>query len=167
MRASLPASPAAEHRETIASAGRAAAAGGVTSFIMMPDTDPVIDDIALVEFVRKTRRDRLAGQRLSGAALTKGLAGEEMTEIGLLQGSRRRRLHRWPPASMHNAQVLRRAMTYAREFGAVISLRDPRRISRRRRRDERGPASPPGSVSPASRAKPKSSRSNATCASPS
>ena len=43
--------PGAEHRETIASASRAAAAGGVTSFIMMPDTDPVIDDIALVEFV--------------------------------------------------------------------------------------------------------------------
>ena len=40
--------PGAEHRETIESASRAAAAGGVTSFIMMPDTEPVIDDIALV-----------------------------------------------------------------------------------------------------------------------
>lgn len=47
--------PGGEHRETIASASRAAAAGGVTSIIMMPDTDPVIDDIALVEFVKKTR----------------------------------------------------------------------------------------------------------------
>src|SRR5690606_13063265 len=46
--------PGAEHRETIASASRAAAAGGVTSFIMMPDTNPVIDDVALVEFVRRT-----------------------------------------------------------------------------------------------------------------
>ncbi|MGO7422988.1 dihydroorotase, partial [Rhizobium ruizarguesonis] len=41
--------PGGEHRETIASVSRAAAAGGVTSIIMMPDTDPVIDDIALVE----------------------------------------------------------------------------------------------------------------------
>jgi len=40
--------PGAEHRETIASASRAAARGGVTSIIMMPDTDPVIDDVALV-----------------------------------------------------------------------------------------------------------------------
>ena len=43
--------PGAEHRETIESASRAAAVGGITSFIMMPDTDPVIDDIALVEYV--------------------------------------------------------------------------------------------------------------------
>ena len=49
--------PGAEHRETIASASHAAAAGGVTSIIMMPDTDPVIDDVALVEFVLRTARD--------------------------------------------------------------------------------------------------------------
>ena len=49
--------PGAEHRETIASASRAAAAGGVTSIVMMPDTDPVIDDVALVEFVLRTARD--------------------------------------------------------------------------------------------------------------
>ena len=76
--------PGGEHRETIASASRAAAAGGVTSFIMMPDTDPVIDDIALVEFVRKTARDTAVVNVYPAAALTKGLAGEEMTEIGLL-----------------------------------------------------------------------------------
>ena len=49
--------PGAEHRETIASASVAAAAGGVTSIVMMPDTDPVIDDVALVEFVLRTARD--------------------------------------------------------------------------------------------------------------
>ncbi|MEP4421889.1 MAG: dihydroorotase, partial [Nitratireductor sp.] len=46
--------PGAEHRETIASASAAAAAGGVTSIVMMPDTDPVIDDVSLVEFVLRT-----------------------------------------------------------------------------------------------------------------
>ncbi len=71
--------PGAEHRETIASASRAAAAGGVTSFIMMPDTDPVIDDIALVEYVLKTARDKALVNVYPAAALTKGLAGEEMT----------------------------------------------------------------------------------------
>jgi dihydroorotase len=49
--------PGAEHRETIASASHAAAAGGVTSLVMMPDTNPVIDDVALVEFVLRTARD--------------------------------------------------------------------------------------------------------------
>ena len=113
--------PGAEHRETIESASRAAAAGGVTTFIMMPDTDPVIDDIALVEFVLKTARDKAVVNVHPAAALTKHLAGEEMTEFGLLRdaGAVAFTNGRNP---MHNAQVLRRAMTYAREFGSVIAL---------------------------------------------
>ena len=113
--------PGGEHRETIASAGRAAAAGGVTAFIMMPDTDPVIDDIALVEFVRKNARDASPVRIYPAAALTRGLTGEEMTEIGLLReaGAVAFTNGRHP---LHNAQVLRRALTYAREFGAVIAL---------------------------------------------
>ncbi|WP_337270842.1 dihydroorotase [Oryzifoliimicrobium ureilyticus] len=112
--------PGGEHRETIASASRAAAAGGVTSMIMMPDTDPVIDDIALVEFVKKTAHDKATVRVYPAGAITKGLAGEEMTEIGLLKeagavaftdGSR----------SLRDTQVLRRVMTYGREFGAVIA----------------------------------------------
>ncbi len=113
--------PGSEHRETFESASRAAAAGGVTSFIAMPDTDPVIDDIALVEFVKKTARDKALVNVYPAAALTKGLVGEEMTEFGLLReagavcftNGRR---------SIHDTLVLRRAMTYAREFGAGISL---------------------------------------------
>ncbi|MDP9591711.1 UNVERIFIED_ORG: dihydroorotase [Shinella zoogloeoides] len=113
--------PGAEHRETIESASRAAAAGGVTTFITMPDTDPVIDDIALVEFVLKNARDKAIVNIHPAAALTKDLAGEEMTEFGLLKdaGAVAFTNGRNP---MHNAQVLRRAMTYAREFGAVIAL---------------------------------------------
>ena len=113
--------PGAEHRETIESASRAAAAGGVTTFVMMPDTDPVIDDVALVEFVLKTARDKAIVNIHPAAALTKHLAGEEMTEFGLLRdaGAVAFTNGRNP---MHNAQVLRRAMTYAREFGSVIAL---------------------------------------------
>ncbi|WLS02019.1 dihydroorotase [Shinella oryzae] len=113
--------PGAGHRETIESASRAAAAGGVTTFITMPDTDPVIDDIALVEFVLKNARDKAIVNIHPAAALTKGLAGEEMTEFGLLKdaGAVAFTNGRNP---MHNAQVLRRAMTYAREFGSVIAL---------------------------------------------
>ncbi|MDO3435134.1 dihydroorotase [Rhizobium sp. CBN3] len=112
--------PGGEHRETIASASRAAAAGGITSIIMMPDTDPVIDDIALVEFVKKTARDTAAVNVYPAAALTKGLAGEEMTEIGLLMQAGAVAFTD-AHSSVHNTQVLRRIMTYAREFGAVIS----------------------------------------------
>jgi len=113
--------PGGEHRETIASAGKAAAAGGITSFIMMPDTDPVIDDVALVEFVRKNARDASPVNIYPAAALTKGLAGEEMTEIGLLKeaGAVAFTNGREP---LHDTQVLRRALTYAREFGAVVAL---------------------------------------------
>jgi dihydroorotase len=113
--------PGGEHRETIASACKSAAAGGVTGFIMMPDTDPVIDDIALVEFVRRTARDASPVRVYPAAALIKGLEGDEMTEIGLLKqaGAVAFTNGRHP---LHNAQVLRRALTYARDFDVVISM---------------------------------------------
>ncbi len=113
--------PGAEHRETLESASRAAASGGITTFIMMPDTDPVIDDIALVEYVLKTARDKALVHVHPAAALTKGLAGNEMTEFGLLREAGAVAFTNGRHA-IHDAQVLRRAMTYAREFGAVIAL---------------------------------------------
>lgn len=112
--------PGSEYRETIASASRAAAAGGITSFIMMPDTDPVIDDIALVEFVRKTARDKAVVNVYPAAALTKGLAGTEMTEIGLLKEAGAV-VFTDGHSSIHDAQVLRRVMTYGRAFDAVVA----------------------------------------------
>ena len=113
--------PGGEYRETIESASRAAAAGGITSIITMPDTDPVIDDIALVQFVQKTARDKALVNVYPAAALTKHLDGEEMTEFGLLReaGAVCFTNGRQP---VHDTLMLRRAMTYAREFGAVISL---------------------------------------------
>jgi dihydroorotase len=111
--------PGAEHRETFASAGQAAAAGGVTSIVTMPDTDPVIDDAALVDFIARRARDEAEIRVHPAAALTKGLAGREMAELGLLQDAgavaftdgRR---------TVTNAAVMRRALTYARDFGALI-----------------------------------------------
>jgi dihydroorotase len=113
--------PGAEHTETIESASRAAAAGGITSFIMMPDTDPVLDDIALVEFVQKTARDKAVVNVHPAAALTKGLAGKEMTEIGLLQQSGAVAFTNGRHG-LSDTLLLRRIMTYAREFDAVVSL---------------------------------------------
>jgi dihydroorotase len=111
--------PGAEHRETFASAGQAAAAGGVTTFITMPDTDPVIDDVALVDFIMRRARDEAAVRVYPMAAITKGLAGAEITELGLLReagavGFTDGR------GTITNALVMRRALTYARDFGALI-----------------------------------------------
>ncbi|WEK50383.1 MAG: dihydroorotase [Candidatus Kaistia colombiensis] len=111
--------PGGEHRETFASAGQAAAAGGVTTVIMMPDTDPVIDDVALVDYIARRTRDTALVNVMPMAAITKGLRGREMTEFGLLKdvgavGFTDGR------HSITNALVLRRALTYARDFGALI-----------------------------------------------
>ncbi len=111
--------PGASHRETFASASQTAAAGGITTIICQPDTSPVIDNSATVDFVLRRARDTAIVNIHPMAALTKGLGGEEMTEIGLLKaagavafsdGAR----------SVTNAQVMRRALTYARDFDALI-----------------------------------------------
>lgn len=111
--------PGNEHRETIYSASRSAAAGGVTSFVMMPDTHPVIDDAALVEFVKQTARDNACVNIYPSAAITKQLEGQEMTEFGLLKESGAIAFtdgHK----TIENSLVLKRAMTYAHDFDALI-----------------------------------------------
>src|SRR5215471_8154655 len=77
--------PGLEHRETLATASRAAAAGGVTTIVCMPNTEPVIDDVALVDFILRRARDTALVNVHPMAAMTKGLLGQEMTEIGLLR----------------------------------------------------------------------------------
>jgi dihydroorotase len=111
--------PGAEHRETLASASQAAAAGGVTTIVSQPDTTPAIDDPAVVDFILRRARDTAIVHVHPMAALTKGLEGLEMAEIGLLKaagavaftdGAR----------SVTNAQVMRRALVYAGDFDALI-----------------------------------------------
>ncbi len=111
--------PGAEHRETIASASHAAAAGGVTSLVMMPDTNPVIDDVALVEFVLRTARDTAIVNVLPAAAITRGLEGREMTEFGLLREAGAA-FFTDGRHTIVSSTVMRRALTYARDFGATI-----------------------------------------------
>ncbi|KAB0682093.1 dihydroorotase [Aureimonas leprariae] len=111
--------PGGEHRETIRSASLAAAAGGVTSILTMPDTDPVIDDIALAEFVVRTARETAVVNVHPAAALTKGLAGREMSEIGLLTDAGVRAFTEGR-RTITNSGLLRRIMTYARDFDALV-----------------------------------------------
>lgn len=111
--------PGAGHRETLASASQAAAAGGVTTIICQPDTSPAIDNPATVDFVLRRARDTAVVHVHPMAALTKGLEGKEMTEIGLLKAAGAVAFTDGDK-SVTNAQVLRRALTYARDFDALI-----------------------------------------------
>ena len=111
--------PGAEHRETLKSASKAAAAGGVTTIVCMPDTDPVIDDIALVDFIKRRARDTARVHVEPYAAMTRGLKGQEMTEIGLMLEAGAVALSNGRKA-VTNAQVMRRVMQYANDFGALV-----------------------------------------------
>jgi dihydroorotase len=111
--------PGAGHRETFASASQAAAAGGVTTIICQPDTSPPIDDPATVDFVLRRARDTAIVHVHPMAAITKGLHGKEMTEIGLLKAAGAVAFTDGDK-SIVNAQVMRRTLTYARDFDALI-----------------------------------------------
>jgi dihydroorotase len=115
--------PGAEHKETFKSAGRAAAAGGVTTMVMMPNTTPVIDDQSLVDYVLRRGPDRSGGVRiLPAAALTQHLAGELMTEIGLMADAGAVMFSNGDKPIV-DSRVLRRALSYATAFGALVAHR--------------------------------------------
>ena len=111
--------PGAASRETLASASQAAAAGGVTTIVCQPDTSPAIDDPATVDFVLRRARDTAIVHVHPMAAITKSLEGREMTEIGLLKAAGAVAFSDGAK-SVTNAQVMRRALTYARDFDALI-----------------------------------------------
>jgi dihydroorotase len=76
--------PGAEPKETLKSAARAAAAGGVTSIVVQPDTDPAVDDPSVVDFILRRARDIELVHVYPAGAATKGLAGQAMAELGLM-----------------------------------------------------------------------------------
>jgi dihydroorotase len=111
--------PGAEYRETFASASQAAAAGGVTTIVSQPNTSPAIDEPAMVDFVLRRARDTAIVHVHPMAALTRGAKGGEMTEIGLLKAAGAVAFTDGAK-SVTNAQVMRRILTYARDFDALI-----------------------------------------------
>ena len=111
--------PGAEYRETFASASQAAAAGGVTTIVSQPSTSPAIDEPAMVDFVLRRARDTAIVHVHPMAALTKGMKGNEMTEIGLLKAAGAVAFTDGAK-SVTNAQVMRHALVYARDFDALI-----------------------------------------------
>jgi len=111
--------PGTEYRETLASASGAAAAGGVTTMIVMPNTQPVIDDAAIVDFILRRARDTASVRVAPMAAITKGLGGELMTEIGLLKEAGAVAITEGTRALV-NANVFRRALMYAKDFDMLV-----------------------------------------------
>lgn len=111
--------PGEEHKETIATASAAAAAGGVTSMVCLPNTDPVIDDVAGVEFIARRARETRLSKVYCYGAVTKNLAGKDLVEIGLLSESGALAFTDGL-AAVGDARVMSRALSYARCFGALI-----------------------------------------------
>ncbi|RIJ27888.1 dihydroorotase [Henriciella mobilis] len=114
--------PGAEQKETLATASRAAVAGGVTSMVVMPDTNPVIDDVALVQFITNRGKETSQVRIYPAGALTKGLNGEAMAEIGLMADSGAV-LFTNGDRPIADTSVLRRTMAYAASCGALVSSR--------------------------------------------
>ena len=77
--------PGYEYKENFRTLSNAALSGGVTSVVTMPNTDPIIDNVSIVDFLKRRGRDKSKINIFPTASLTKGTEGTNMTEFGLLQ----------------------------------------------------------------------------------
>jgi dihydroorotase len=111
--------PGFEYRETIESAAAAAAAGGITTLAALPDSMPAIDDPALVFLLRSRGEATGSLTILPYAAVTRFCRGEELAELGLLREAGAVAFTDGKRA-IGNIQMMRRALSYARAFGAMI-----------------------------------------------
>jgi len=114
--------PGAETKETLKSAALAAAAGGVTSIVVQPDTTPTIDEPSVVDFILRRARDiELVNVYPAGAA-TKGAKGERMAEIGLMAEAGCLYVTD-ADRPIVDSKVLRRVLSYAKGFGVLVAHR--------------------------------------------
>ena len=114
--------PGAEPKETLKSAALAAAAGGVTTIVVQPDTHPVMDEPSVVDFILRRARDiELVNVYPAGAA-TKGAEGQRMAEIGLMHEAGCLYVTD-ADRPIVDSKVLRRVMSYAKAFGVPVAHR--------------------------------------------
>jgi len=114
--------PGAEPKETLKSASLSAAAGGVTTIVVQPDTDPAIDDPAMIDHIqRRGAALNLVNVRAAGAA-TKGRDGQRMAEIGLMDEAGALYFTDGDHV-IANTRTLQRVMSYAAAFNALIACR--------------------------------------------
>jgi dihydroorotase len=114
--------PGFEPKETLKSAAQAAAAGGVTTMVLQPDTHPVMDEPAVIDFVLRRARDiELVNVYPAGAA-TKGCEGQRMAEIGLMHDAGCLYVTD-ADRPIVDSKVLRRVLSYAKAFGTAVAHR--------------------------------------------
>jgi len=111
--------PGDEHKETFETGGDAAASGGITTMVCLPNTSPVIDDVSVVEFIARRAQEANRVNVFCYGSITSGLKGTELTEMGLLSeagalaftdGNR----------AVSSAMVMRRALSYAKGLDLTI-----------------------------------------------
>jgi len=111
--------PGAEHMESIETGGRAAAAGGVTTVVALPNTNPPVDDVSVVEFLARRAREVKLAKIHTYAAATKGFGGRDLTEMGLLAANGVLGFTDGVQA-VADALVMRRVLAYARTFDLLV-----------------------------------------------
>jgi dihydroorotase len=114
--------PGAEPKETLKSAAQAAAAGGVTTIVVQPDTHPVIDDPAVVDFILRRARDIELVHVYPAGAATSGLDGEGMAEIGLMREAGCVYVTN-ADRPITDSRVMRRLLAYAGSLGILVAHR--------------------------------------------
>lgn len=114
--------PGAEPKETLKSAALAAAAGGVTSIVVQPDTDPIIDDPAVADFILRRARDIGLVHVYPAGAATKGLEGQAMAEIGLMREAGCVYVTN-ADRPIVDSRVMRRLLAYAGSLDVLVAHR--------------------------------------------
>ncbi len=114
--------PGSEPKETLKSASLAAAAGGVTTLVVQPDTDPVVDEPAVVDFILRRARDIELVHVLAAGAATRGLEGKRMAELGLMAEAGAVYFTD-AERPVVDSKVFRRVLSYARAFDRPVAHR--------------------------------------------
>ena len=111
--------PGFEYKENFRTLSNAALAGGVTSVITMPNTDPVIDNVSIVDFLKRRGRDKSKINIFPAASLTKNIDGTTMTEFGLLQ---KKGIIAFTDGTktIQNTRLMSRIMTSAYDLNSLI-----------------------------------------------
>ncbi len=111
--------PGEEHKENFSYASQSAAAAGITSLVCMPNTNPIIDNVSIVELIQRKAREESDVKIYTTASITKGLDGKIISEIGLLQEAGAVGFTDAIKA-VDDSSVMLRAMKYASAFDALI-----------------------------------------------
>jgi len=111
--------PGYEYKENFRTLSDAALAGGVTSVVSMPNTSPIIDNVSMVDFLKRRGRDKSKINIFPAASLTKNTDGKIMTEFGLLK---RKGISAFTDGikTIQNPQLMSRIMNFASQSGSLI-----------------------------------------------